>query len=113
MHELSIAQSIIELAEDQARQHGANVIEEVELEIGKLAGVEIETLNIALDSARKGTMMENARIVNLYPRGEGYCLDCEKTFECDNLFPSCPQCGSNSVMLTKGKEMRIKSIVVK
>jgi hydrogenase nickel incorporation protein HypA/HybF len=39
MHELSIAQSIVELAEEQARNHQARCVEELELEIGSLAGV--------------------------------------------------------------------------
>ena len=39
MHELSIAQSIVQLSEQQAREHRSSQIEEVELEIGCLAGV--------------------------------------------------------------------------
>ena len=42
MHELSIAQSIVQLSEQQAREHHSSQIEkieEVELEIGCLAGV--------------------------------------------------------------------------
>ena len=40
MHELSIAQSIVQLSEQQAREHHSSQIEEVELEIRCLAGVE-------------------------------------------------------------------------
>ena len=39
MHELSIAQSIVQLSEQQAREHYSSQTEEVELEIGCLAGV--------------------------------------------------------------------------
>ena len=39
MHELSIAQSIVQLSEQQAREHHSSQIEKVELEIGCLAGV--------------------------------------------------------------------------
>ena len=39
MHELSIAQSIVQLSKQQAREHHSSQIEEVELEIGGLAGV--------------------------------------------------------------------------
>ena len=39
MHELSIAQSIVQLTEKKAREHNSSQIEEVELEIGCLAGV--------------------------------------------------------------------------
>ena len=55
MHELSIARSIVELVEEQADNRGASVVEELELEIGHLSGVEIQTLAFALDSAIKGS----------------------------------------------------------
>jgi len=113
MHELSIAQSIVELAEEQARNHEAQCIEELELEIGSLAGVELQSLEFALESCVKGTLLENARIVRHDIPGEGRCGDCEKVFPIDTLFTPCPFCSSYAVKMIKGKELRIKSIVVK
>jgi len=113
MHELSIAQSIVQLAEQQAHDHEAREIEELELEIGALAGVELHALEFALESSVKGTMLEEARIVRHDIEGEGRCGDCEKVFNVETLFSPCPKCGSYAVRITKGKELRIKSIVVK
>lgn len=113
MHELSIAQSIVSLVEEQASIHHASVIEEVELEIGRLAGVELRTLEFALESAVKGSLMENARIVRHYIDGEGVCCECEKTFLLESLFSQCPYCGSWLINLIRGKELRVKSLVVK
>ena len=48
MHEMSIAQSIVELAEEQARSRHSEAVEELELEIGRLAGVELHTLDFAV-----------------------------------------------------------------
>ena len=61
MHELSIARSIVQLSEQQAREHHSSQIEEVELEIGRLAGVELQTLEFAMESAVKGTLLEKAK----------------------------------------------------
>ena len=36
MHEMSIAQSIVELAEEQARSRHSEAVEELELEIGQI-----------------------------------------------------------------------------
>lgn len=113
MHELSIARSIVELVEEQAEHRGASVVEEMELEIGRLAGVEIQTLEFALDSAVKGSRLENARIVRHYIDGEGQCNDCEMVFPMSALFAPCPHCGSFLVKILKGKELRVKSIVIK
>jgi hydrogenase nickel incorporation protein HypA/HybF len=113
MHELSIAQSIVELAEQEARNHGAISIEELELEIGSLAGIEWVALEFALESAIKGSLLEDARIVMQRIPGEGRCCDCESVFAVENLLSACPVCGSYAVKIIKGKELRIKSIVVK
>ena len=113
MHELSIAQSIVELAEQQALDHHSSYIEEVELEIGRLAGVELQTLEFARESAVKGTLLEKAVIVYRYIDGEGRCAECEALFPMEVLFSPCPVCGSYFVKIEKGKELRIKSIVIK
>lgn len=113
MHELSIARSIVELAEDQARRHHASVVEELELEVGALAGVEVETLDFALESAVKGTLLEQARIVRRAVSGEGCCGECQTVFPMDVLLTPCPCCGSWWIEIRRGKELRIKSIVVR
>lgn len=113
MHELSIAQSIVELAEQHARTHHASAIEELELEIGCLAGVELQTLEFAMESAVKGTLLEKASIVRHYIEGEGQCSDCGWVFPLDTLFSPCPECGSYFIHIKKGQELRVKSIVVK
>ncbi len=105
MHELSIARSIVELVEEQADNRGASVVEELELEI--------QTLAFALDSAIKGSKLEKARIIRHYIEGEGQCSDCETIFPMNALFSPCPHCGSYLVKILKGKELRVKSIVIK
>lgn len=69
MHELSIARSIVELVEEQADNRGASVVEELELEIGRLSGVEIQTLAFALDSAIKGSKLEKPGLSVIILRG--------------------------------------------
>ena len=113
MHELSIAQSIVQLSEQQAREHHSSQIEEVELETGCLAGVELQTLEFAMESAVKGTLLEKAKIIRRYVDGEGQCCDCETVFPIGNLFSPCPNCGSYLINITNGRELRIKSIVIK
>ena len=113
MHELSIAQSIVELAEREARNHRAVSIEELELEIGDLAGIDWLALEFAMESAVKDTILENARVIRQRVAGEGRCGDCENQFPMENLFSACPFCGSYMVKIIKGKELRIKSLMIK
>jgi hydrogenase nickel incorporation protein HypA/HybF len=113
MHELSIAQNIVELSEQQAKNHQAEAIEEIRLEIGALAGVEVRSLEFALESCIKNSMLEKARIVLHDIEGEGRCGDCGKVFKMSSLLDNCPACGSYLINVVKGKELKVKSLLVK
>ncbi|HHH52458.1 MAG TPA: hydrogenase maturation nickel metallochaperone HypA [Bacteroidetes bacterium] len=113
MHELSIAMGIVELAEREAKKAGGNDIESIELEIGKLSGIEMEALDFAWPVATKGTMLENASMNVESPAGRARCLECDFEFDVENLYDSCPKCNSYFKDIFQGKELRIKSIVIK
>jgi len=112
MHELSIALSIVELAERHARERRATTIEEIELEIGALAAVDMAALDFSLESAVKHTLAENAKITLHIIPGEGVCETCDARVAMETLCQPCPHCASWQIRLTCGKELRVKSIVV-
>jgi hydrogenase nickel incorporation protein HypA/HybF len=112
MHELSIALSIVELAEEEARKANAAVITKVEVEIGTMAGVETDALLFAWDSAIQGTMASNAELVLHSIQAEAHCLDCGTDFPAENFFVECPQCKSFRYQITRGKELRVSSLLV-
>ncbi|MFH0757271.1 MAG: hydrogenase maturation nickel metallochaperone HypA [Bacteroidota bacterium] len=60
MHEMSIALSIVDLADEQANLAHAGKIIEIELDIGTMSGVEVEALNFALEIAAMDTLLEAA-----------------------------------------------------
>ena len=78
---MSIAKSIIDIVSDQLRESGETKVTEVELEIGKLAGIEYESLDFALGAMKHGTIIESSRIVVRKPDGEALCNDCGATFK--------------------------------
>jgi len=112
MHELSIALSIVELAERHARERHAARIEEIELEIGALAAIDTSALDFALESAVKNTRAENARIVRRVIPGEGICENCGARVPMETLCQPCPRCALWQLRPSRGKELRVKSIVV-
>lgn len=112
MHELSIALSIIESAEEAARKNDASVITKVEVEIGSMAGVEPEALLFAWDSVIQGTMAQNAPLIIHSIQAQAKCLECGTEFPADNYFGECPNCKSYRYNIIKGKELRISSLTV-
>ena len=104
--------SIIEIAEENARKANASAIYEIELEIGKQSGVVIEALEFAIESAKKGTMLENAKwIIHEIP-AMAKCTNCSLEFESENLFSPCPACGNPFSDIFQGKELRVRTLKV-
>ena len=62
MHELSIALSIINLAIKEAEKSNATRVSELELEIGEMAGVNIEALEFSMSIAMQNTILEGAKV---------------------------------------------------
>ena len=112
MHELSIALSIVELAEEEARKANAASISQVEVEIGTMAGIENDALLFAWDSAVQGTMAQMARLVIRSVQAEAHCLECGIDFPVEHFFAQCPGCDSYRCQITRGKELRVSSLIV-
>ncbi|MBD3362303.1 hydrogenase maturation nickel metallochaperone HypA [Candidatus Dojkabacteria bacterium] len=110
MHELSLAENIVAIAENYADKHEISFISEVEIEVGMLAGVEIEALEFALNSAVVNTNLESANLKIIYISGLGKCLSCGLTFNMDTLQSRCPDCNDFNPKVLQGKELRVKSI---
>ncbi|PKP01395.1 MAG: hydrogenase maturation nickel metallochaperone HypA [Bacteroidetes bacterium HGW-Bacteroidetes-6] len=111
MHELSIASSIVEYAEEFAREHQANRISKIELEVGQLSGVVTDSLEFAMEEAIKGSVLEKAQVVIIEIIGQSICNQCQTEFANSDWYTPCPQCNSMDSEIVAGKELQIKSIV--
>lgn len=113
MHELSIVMSIVDIATKQTQQANAQEVEEIELIIGELSGVEMSSFEFAWSQGIRDSVLENARREILRPEGRAQCMDCDSEFEIHQFFDPCPVCKSHFINIKQGKEMRVKSLVVK
>lgn len=112
MHEMSLAESILELVEQAAQTQGFRRVREINLEIGALAGVETEALAFCLESVLKGSLAEGARVNFAAVPGEGWCLNCGTTVPIAAFYDPCPRCGGYQVQATGGTQMRVKDLLV-
>ena len=112
MHELSIIHSIVEIAEEQVRSRSAQQVDEIELEIGELAGVEWSALDFAWDVGVKHSVLEKAHRVIHKINGQAQCVECDTAFEMNSLFDKCPNCQSYFNNILKGKELRVKALTI-
>lgn len=112
MHEMSLAEGILQIVEDTAAQQGFTRVKDIRLEIGALSGVEVEALSFCMDVVLKGSVAEGARVELERLPGQGYCLGCGETVAIQALYDACPKCGSYQVQATGGTEMRVKDLLV-
>jgi len=105
MHELSIALGIVKIAEDESRKANARVVKSIELEIGSMAGIEMDSLDFAWPVAVKDTVLEHAnRKIDLIP-AKAKCLECQTEFNLEHTFDACPSCKSYFKDIFQGKEL--------
>ena len=110
MHELSVAQNIAEIVESEAKNRQASCVTGVLLEIGELAGIELEALEFAWSAVIENTLLNKAKLQIDGVRGKAKCISCGKEFDIHELFDLCPDCKSFGNEILQGKELRIKSI---
>lgn len=110
MHEMSIALGVVDIAEKAFRESGASRIESITLQIGALAGVQLESLYFVWPSAVAGTALEGADRIIESTDGQAVCLECEQPFALKHHFDACPHCNSYFKKITAGKELNVKSL---
>ncbi|MBV6655322.1 MAG: hydrogenase maturation nickel metallochaperone HypA, partial [Mameliella sp.] len=86
MHELSIALGVVDIASKAFRDTGASRIESITLEIGELAGVQLESLYFVWPSAVEGTVLEGAERIIETVEGQAVYLECEQHFNLSHHF---------------------------
>jgi hydrogenase nickel incorporation protein HypA/HybF len=112
MHELSITQSILEIALRHAEQAGASQISLVNLTIGQLSSIVDDSVQFYWDIISKGTIAEGARLVFKRVPTELLCLDCAQRYEPGADEFTCPNCGSARIKVVAGTEFYLESIDV-
>ncbi len=112
MHEMSLAESVLQAMQDAARQQHFHKVLSVRLEIGALSGVEPEAMRFCFDAVVRDSLAEGALLEILTLPGTGWCMACAKTVPMREVFGECPECGSVQMQVTGGTEMRIKDLEV-
>lgn len=112
MHEFGIAQGLLDAVIDKAREISADRITSIKLEIGVLAGIEIDALTFAFAALSDGTPAGGARLdIEKIPL-RCYCETCQILFECTPSAYTCPTCGQVSSDMRTGRELKLISMEI-
>ena len=110
MHELSIAQSLLKIVEDESKKHGVSQVTQVHLRIGTLTAIVPEALTFSFEIIAERTVAEGATVdIEVVP-GRGRCQNCNIEFDVDTAFFLCPKCGGIASEIISGRELEITYI---
>ena len=112
MHELSITQSILSVALEEAKKAQANKIIKINLTIGELTGIVDDCVQFYFDLLSKDTIAAEATLSFDRPSTKLRCRNCNTTFSPDNPNWTCPNCQEHNMEIASGRECYISSLEV-
>lgn len=112
MHELSLAESMIQIIEEAALAQQYERVRTIWLEVGSMASVEQEALRFCFEAVARNTVAQEARLEIIEVPGTGTCSACGSVHPVTRLLAACPACGSDAVKVVGGTELRVKELDV-
>jgi hydrogenase nickel incorporation protein HypA/HybF len=114
MHELSVTQSILEIALDYASRNQATKIVEIYLQIGEISDFDDEWIQRYFDFVSKETIAGGAKLRISRIPARLQCDRCSFIFSLDKSTwqTQCPSCQSKESHLISGREFRVESLEV-
>jgi len=112
MHELTIAQELLELIAGVAREHGAVGVSSATVEIGELATVDPAALEFAFEAIRPGTPASACRLLMRSVPLVVRCSRCAAEGRASRELLCCPSCGGRPVAPIAGRELRLVAIEI-
>ncbi|NWG86245.1 MAG: hydrogenase maturation nickel metallochaperone HypA [Hydrogenophilaceae bacterium] len=110
MHELSVAQALIDEVEALIDRHQANAAVRIRLRIGPLAGVVPALLTSAFPLAAAGSRLENAELDLIEAPIRVRCQTCGSETEAAINRLLCAACGDWHTQVVSGDELLLESV---
>jgi hydrogenase nickel incorporation protein HypA/HybF len=113
MHELSIAMSIVEIAEEESARHAGAKVQAVHLKLGRLSGVVKEALLSSYVMACESTPLEGSQLLIEEIPAEVFCPKCDVARLITSiLWFACPECGTPTPTVVHGKELEVVALEI-
>jgi len=110
MHEMSIATSILGIAESSMQNYQHLI--SISVQIGELAGIEIDSLQFCFEAIKQSTRYPDLTLYIERIPGEGLCEKCQQSIAISQLYTMCPRCNVQILKPVQGQELKVTSIEV-
>ncbi len=112
MHELSIVQNILNIAETEARKNNATRIIKIGLKIGEMSGVVADSIIFCFETLKTNTIARDAELLIDHIPLSGKCNNCGSNFQIKNYIFKCDICNDNNIEIISGKELFVDELEV-
>jgi hydrogenase nickel incorporation protein HypA/HybF len=112
MHEMAIAQGIIDIVLNAAAQNDAKKVNSIKVLVGRMTEVEPESLRLCFEALAESTIVAGAELEIVIVPLVGRCRDCGMEFAIERFRFVCPDCGSAGVEILSGRELRVEHLEV-
>ena len=114
MHELSIAMSIVDVVQEEAKSLGGVQVEAVHLKLGQLSGVVKEALVFSFELACEGTALQGAKLAIEEVPALVNCPQCQGERPVHSLQSfCCAECGTPAYEVVAGREIFVTALEVR
>ncbi len=110
MHELAIAQNILEIIRQSVPEPQTAAVRWVRIRVGQLSGIIPESLEFCFSAIVSGTDMQQASLDITQVPTMTRCRDCSHRFQIEDLVFFCPICKSTNLELISGQELEVVEI---
>ncbi len=111
MHEMSIAQAVIDTVLREMQHRGITRVSKIALRIGVWSGVMAEAVQFGYESLRLDTALQHTSLEIEQVGLQLYCRQCRQTTEVRAATLTCPSCRSDQIQVSGGDELDIAFFV--
>jgi hydrogenase nickel incorporation protein HypA/HybF len=112
MHELSVTESVLEIACKHAEKAQAKKVTDIFLEIGRLSSIIDDSVQFYWDLISKDTLCEDAKLHFKRVPAQLICTECSHEYTLEEELMPCPNCGSARIKVLSGDEFNLDSIEI-
>ena len=110
MHELSIAQNIVEIIQQRIPKSEWKQVAAVRVKIGAVAGIVPDSLKFSFQAITAESALCNAQLITEHIPFRVHCRTCNTTTENEDGFAMCGECESTDIQVLSGTELHVVEI---
>jgi len=110
MHELSVAQEILEIVNQYVPDPKPNTVKSVKVKVGKLSNILTDSLTFCFDVITSDTPLSGVSLEVIQIPIKINCTGCNQESEIEPPVFACPICGNNQIKIISGTELWVDEI---